>query len=344
MSPTLALSLGCPDGVGPEVALSAAARARDLGVLLVGDEAVVRAAAARLGSAPRVELAVVRSLAAARRLRPGEVGVWARSARPDARGGAAQLAWIDAATDLVARGACDALVTGPVSKAAIAASGAPGAAGFRGHTEHIAARLAAGEVTMAFAAPGVGRRRGRFATALVTTHLPLARAPRAVTALGVERASERLAELCALLGCRRPTVAVAGLNPHAGEAGLLGREELRVIGPGIEAARASLARAGVGAEFVGPMGAESAYRLAREGRFQGVVAMYHDQATIACKLTGFGEMVNVTLGLPVVRTSVDHGTAYDLAWTGRATDEGMRSALALAADLVRARPGRRRRP
>lgn len=176
-------------------------------------------------------------------------------------------------------------------------------------------------------------------TSLVTTHLPLAKVPRAITAEGVARATYWTGRLLVDLrrGRRAPRLAVAALNPHAGENGLLGHEETRVIAPGIALARKRLARAGVVVELEGPVPAESAFRLAKGGRFDGVVAMYHDQATIPMKLLGFGEAVNVSLGLPIVRTSVDHGTGYDRAGKGTADPRGMEEALALAVRLVAAR-------
>jgi 4-hydroxythreonine-4-phosphate dehydrogenase len=174
-------------------------------------------------------------------------------------------------------------------------------------------------------------------TSLVTTHLPLAAVPRAITPAAVARATFWTARLCFAMGARRPKIAVCSLNPHAGEAGLLGREESRRIAPGIERAAERLARARIGADLRGPVPAESAFRLARDGAFDAVVAMYHDQATIPMKLLGFGEAVNVTLGLPIVRTSVDHGTAYDRAGRGSADPRGMREAMRLAARLARAR-------
>jgi 4-hydroxythreonine-4-phosphate dehydrogenase len=333
----LALSIGCPAGVGPEVAL-AGSRAAPAPVLLVGDVELIHATARRMRvQCPRV----VRDPGS---LRAHEVAVWGGSAalarrvspgKPNRAAGAAQLAWIDAACDLVRDGRCSALVTGPVSKEAIASSGAAGARSFRGHTEHLAARLGAREVVMAFA---LDRARRKLATALVTTHLPLAKVARAITRENVAEACFWLARLLADLGQQRATIAVAGLNPHAGESGLLGREEIDVVKPGMQRASARLHRNRIRARLIGPIGAESAFRLAAAGEYDGVVAMYHDQATIACKLMGFGEAVNVTLGLPIVRTSVDHGTAYDLAGTGRASADGMRAAIQLAAELSARRP------
>lgn len=332
----LVVSVGCPSGIGPEVSLGALAAMTETTAILVGDPASLERAAHRIGLGARLRVWDARI-----RLKKGELGVFSggfalsrpsRPGRPDAEAGAAQLAWIDAACDLVSSGYGAALVTGPASKEAIATSGARGARRFRGHTEHLAARLGVSDVTMAFAMP---RGDGWFATSLVTTHLPLARVARSLTIEGVASATLRLVELLRRLGLRSPRLAVSGVNPHAGEGGLLGHEETRVITPGLEAARRRLGHAR--SRLVGPLGAESAFRLAAGGAFDGVVAMFHDQATIACKLLGFGEAVNVTLGLPIVRTSVDHGTAYDLAGTGRASPEGMMSALRLAERLTRHR-------
>ncbi|MGK4002617.1 4-hydroxythreonine-4-phosphate dehydrogenase PdxA [Sorangium sp. So ce1036] len=336
--PVVAISVGCPSGVGPEVAVAGAASVAGVRCVLVGDEATLRRAARLVRVAAR-RLVVVDGRAAVDRLAPGEIGLWAGSTRlsrpsafgrPEAEDGAAQLAWIDEATDLVRGGVAAALVTGPASKHAIATSGAPGSADFLGHTEHLGRRLRAREVTMAFAS-------GKLVTALVTTHLPLREVPDAVSPREVARAAVWLARLLAALGREAPRVAVAALNPHAGEGGLLGDEERARIAPGIRLAARRLARSGPAAELSGPVGAETAFRLAASGALDGVVAMYHDQATIPCKLLGFGEAVNVTLGLPIVRTSVDHGTAYDRAGTGGADARGMREAIALAARLAAAR-------
>jgi 4-hydroxythreonine-4-phosphate dehydrogenase len=330
MIPTLAVSIGCPCGIGPEVSVVAAGSIHDARVILVGDTAVIlRAAEARRIDSGRF----VKIEADARvRLEAGEIGVMqpvaslstrdSRPGHPSPRAGAAQLAWIDTACDLVRAGLADALVTGPVSKSVIASSGSREATRFRGHTEHLARRLDSPEVVMAFASE-------LFTTALVTTHLPLARVPRAITADAVSSGAFWLADLLSRLAPpgTRPRIAVASLNPHAGEGGLLGREESLAIVPGIRRADARARRAGLNVALVGPVPAETAFR----------VAMYHDQATIPMKLVGFGEAVNVSLGLPILRTSVDHGTAYDIAGTGRADARGMAAAMDLAVRLARPR-------
>lgn len=331
--------MGCPAGVGPEVAVKAAAQVvgDDVAVLLVGDLDAARLAA-RLTRTARGRIVGVGDRAQLEALGPRQIGVWlpssqlgkpVRPGRPTRAAGAAQLGWIDEACDLVTGGVCDALVTAPVSKAAIASSGGHGAKRFRGHTEHLARRLGVNDVVMAFHCEAL-------TTSLVTTHLPLRSVSRALSERGVARACVALARLTATLGRTPARIAVSGVNPHAGEGGLLGDEEAKVIAPGIKRARRMLKRAKIAYELVGPMGAESAYRLAADGEYAGVVAMYHDQATIAGKLLGFGDMVNVTLGLPVVRTSVDHGTAYDRAGSGTASPKGMRAALSLATRLANA--------
>jgi 4-hydroxythreonine-4-phosphate dehydrogenase len=342
---TVALSIGCPCGVGPEVSAVAAAGARRGAdrVLIVGDLRVIRRAAESRGL-PAARFVRVSSVSEARALVRGAVPVLeptrplaradSRPGSPTPAAGAAQLAWIDTACDLAAAGDVDAMVTGPVSKDMVVRSHAPGSAGFAGHTEHLEARLGAREVVMAFWTP-------RFTTSLATTHLPLARVPRAVTPAAVARATYWLAWLLAALAQKvrargAPRVAVAALNPHAGENGLLGTDERRAIVPGIARARGRLAKDGIDAHLVGPVAAETAFRLAVAGEFDGVVAMYHDQATIPMKVTGFGDAVNVSLGLPIVRTSVDHGTGYDIAGKGVADPRGMREAIALASRLVRA--------
>jgi len=334
--PRLAVSIGCPAGVGPEVAVEAAAQSR-APIVLVGDLGALRAAARAKNVDPKRLTSIDDPRDAFERSDDGAIFVFepTRSlgaadrvpGRPTRAAGAAQLAWIDAATDLVTSGVADALVTGPVSKDVIATSGTKGARSFRGHTEHLAERLGAAEVTMAF-------WTDRLTTSLVTTHLSLADVPRSITADEVARALYWTGRFVARLGSRGK-LAVAALNPHAGEGGLLGSEERRVIEPGIKRGQKRLDRDGVGVHAEGPIPAETAFRLAAKGAYVGVVAMYHDQATIPMKLLGFGEAVNVSLGLPIVRTSVDHGTAYDRAGKGTADPRGMIEALMLAQLLAR---------
>ncbi len=322
----LALSLGCPSGIGPEVAVRAALASKHPCVL-VGSAGVVERALAVVApgsvravrtltsistwSEPASELQVFEG--------HGEISVRnAPFGAPTPEAGRAQLAWVDTALALVREGHASALVTGPVSKEAVVRGGL---ASFRGHTEYLQHALGAAEVVMAFWSP-------QLVTALVTTHMPLSRVAESITAEGVSKAAFWLAELVSRLGDSRP-VAVAALNPHAGEGGLLGHEE-STIAAGMVRAAARLGRN----PFVGPVPAETAFRKAQAGDYAGVVAMYHDQATIPMKLTGFGDAVNVSLGLPIVRTSVDHGTGYDIAGHGIADARGMLAAMDLAVRLV----------
>jgi 4-hydroxythreonine-4-phosphate dehydrogenase len=249
-----------------------------------------------------------------------------RPGRPTRRAGAAQLMWIDAAYDLARKARGRALVTGPVSKAAIARSGAKGASKFLGHTEWLCERDSAKTSIMCFASE-------KLVTSLASTHLPLSRVPELLSSARVRDATLALVELLNGLGRQKPRIAVCSLNPHAGESELLGDEERRAIVPGISAARGRLRTK---ARIEGPIGAETAYRKALAASYDGVVAMYHDQATIPLKLVAFGDAVNITMGLSIIRTSVDHGTAYDIAWRGVADASGMANAMKLAARLLEA--------
>lgn len=251
-----------------------------------------------------------------------------RAGKPGRAAGAAQLAAIEAAYRLTKKLKGSALVTGPVSKHAIATSGVSGAKRFIGHTEWLERLDGAKQSVMCF----VG---GGLSTSLVTTHVPLSRVPSLLTPAGVAEATLGLARLLVAMGHRTPRIAVASLNPHAGEGEMFGAEERRAIAPGIELARRRMRSA----RITGPLGAETAFRKARAGVYDGVVAMYHDQATIPMKLVAFGEAVNVTMGLSIVRTSVDHGTAYDIAWEGKADPRGMQSAIELGARLARGSSG-----
>jgi len=326
----LIVSVGCPCGIGPEVSVRAAAKVPR--TVLVGDWDMLREAAELVQVSSKRLLAFDGECRDARAIYVHSVGpkLLARDrkpGKPNAASGAAQLAYINEAYRLAKAAPRRALVTGPVSKAAIAHSGVAGAAHFLGHTEWLADLDRATLSVMCFAA-------GPLVTSLVTTHLPISKVPKALTPLGVSDSAVQLAELLLALGKKRPKIAICSLNPHAGESELLGQEERTAIVPGIRSAAKRLGRR---AELLGPIGAETAFRKAAAGVYQGVVAMYHDQATIPMKLVAFGDAVNVTMGLSIVRTSVDHGTAYDIAWSGVADEAGMRSALELGRRLVAGR-------
>jgi 4-hydroxythreonine-4-phosphate dehydrogenase len=244
--------------------------------------------------------------------------------RVDAAAGAASHAYVRRACDEALAGRIAAVVTAPISKAAWAEAGIH----YPGHTELLAERAGVRDFAMMLA-------NDALRVVLVSIHVPLADAVRAVTAEAEARAI-RLADAAARAdGVAAPRVAVAGLNPHAGEAGGIGHEDRDVIAPAIARARAA------GIDATGPWPGDTVFMRARAGAFDIVVAQYHDQGLIPIKYLGLDDGVNITLGLPFVRTSPDHGTAFEIAWTGHASPASLRAAVRRAAALVR---GRRRAP
>lgn len=245
----------------------------------------------------------------------------ARAGQPTPETGRAQVSFLETAVAAAKAGEIDALCTAPISKSAAQAAGFR----FAGHTEFLAERFGVSRVVMMLAGP-------RLRVALVTTHLALGDVPRALTQEGISETIRLTSEsLRRDFGIDLPRIAVAALNPHAGEQGAFGREEIEVITPGIAEA------AGCGALVTGPHVPDTVFRQAGSGAFDAVVCMYHDQGLIPLKLLDFEGAVNLTLGLPIVRTSPDHGVAYDIAGTGRASATSMRRALELAVDLTRRR-------
>lgn len=244
-----------------------------------------------------------------------------RPGRVQAEAGRAAYAWLREAVDLLKRGEADALVTGPVSKEAIVRAGIP----WRGHTEFLAESFRR-RTTMMFVT-------GRFRVSLVTTHWPIRAVPARLTQAEVLRVLRATAKtLTSQFGIRRPRIGLAALNPHAGEGGLFGEEERRVL---IPAARTFRVEMKTGARVEGPLASDSLLEAAARGAYDAVVALYHDQALIPLKLIGWDRAVNLTLGLPFIRTSPVHGTAFDVAGKGKARASSMRAALDLAIELTR---------
>lgn len=324
----LAITMGDPAGVGPEVVLKAITTPPLVGTIepiLIGDLGVWRDTAQRLGcpirfdtdgsAAPSGALPVVVTSALAERQRmPGQPRAGARAAC-----GAAAYAAIVEAVRLVGAGLAAAVVTAPISKANLTAAGYA----FPGHTELLA--HLAGDVPVRMMMAG-----GRLRVVLVTTHVALADVPRRLTRDGVLQTIVLTARaLRQWFGIAVPRIAVAGLNPHAGEHGLFGDEEIRVIAPAVRAAR----RRGIA--VAGPAAADGLFPQAARGGWDALVCMYHDQGLAPFKLLHFADGVNVTLGLPFVRTSPDHGTAFDIAGSGTADPGSMIAALSLAAELSR---------
>jgi 4-hydroxythreonine-4-phosphate dehydrogenase len=255
---------------------------------------------------------------AASKLDPAAYGF----ARPSLESDRAQLSYIERAMNDLLAGRGDAIVTAPISKASIARAGAP----WPGHTE-----MLAGLVPGTRGAPVMMLVGERLKVVPLTVHVPLRAVSERLSVELVLHALEVMhAAMSKYFGLHKARIAVAGLNPHAGEGGLFGDEEARIIAPAIERARS------LGILALGPFPGDTVFRRAVEGEFDAVLGMYHDQALIPIKVLDFDRAVNVTLGLPILRTSVDHGTAYDLAGKGVASAGSMIAALELAASMVRA--------
>jgi 4-hydroxythreonine-4-phosphate dehydrogenase len=315
----LVITPGEPAGIGPDLVITLAQRPRSSRWVVVADADLVEARARALGLPLRIDTRVDDATRAAGALTVQHVPleVPAHAGTLTVANATYVLRTLEIATDGCLAGRFRALVTGPVQKSVINDAGIP----FSGHTEFLCERAGVEDVLMLLVA-------GDLRVALATTHLPLRAVADAITRPLLER---RLGLL--LSGLRErfriaaPRVLVAGLNPHAGEGGHLGREEIEVIAPVCDALRAS------GEAIRGPLPADTLFTREQLRDADAVFAMYHDQGLPVLKHAGFGEAVNVTLGLPFVRTSVDHGTALDLAGTGRAKPGSLAAAVALAESL-----------
>ncbi len=333
--PILALSRGDPAGIGPDVILKSAAsfsrRADAPAHAVIGDLAVMRETAEKLKSSPRLE-----PWQPGQPLEPGTLGVLAlselapqsrRPGHPTVKGGDASFRYVEAAARLALEGEVDAMVTAPISKQWWDRAGHD----YPGHSEFLARIGRARSWRMMFAG-------SELRLALVTIHVALAKVP---SLLKLKTVFDTIAILDRHLrdneGARRPRIGVLGFNPHAGEAGLFGDEEIKVIAPAIRRAQ----KRGIDAH--GPLAPDTAFiRPGGRFNFDAAVAMYHDQGLIALKTLEFDRAVNVTIGLPFIRTSPDHGTAYDIAGRGVADPSSMIAALRLAKQLLGTRPGRPR--
>jgi 4-hydroxythreonine-4-phosphate dehydrogenase len=314
----IAITAGEPAGIGPDLCAILAQRPFDSPVVFVGDRDVI-AARARSRNLPFTLPAYEPGAAAPASVLHLPIAVAVDAGRPDPANGRHVLSLLDRALDGCRRGEFAAMVTAPVQKSTINEAGIP----FTGHTEYLAERTGTPRVVMMLAGGGLR-------VALATTHLPLAAVPAAITREGLVatlRIIDR--ELRERFGIRRPRILVAGLNPHAGESGHMGREEIEVISPALQ----DLRREGLALE--GPLPADTLFTARLLAGADAVLAMYHDQGLPVLKHAAFGRAVNVTLGLPVIRTSVDHGTALDLAGTGDVDAGSLEEAVALAIDLAR---------
>lgn len=324
---TLGITLGDITGIGPEVALKAVARAveddMETVYVLVGDGAVVGYFAGLLGIEAELPRWAERTEVASR--------IYLRTEGPELAGNLtvghpeaakAAVAWLRAGVSLCLAGEFQGLVTAPVNKEAIIRSGVP----FVGQTEFLAERAGCSRYAMMLLGTDPAGRWLRVA--LASTHLPLKSVADVLTIPGLVQTIELTAEATRRLGLPRSRIAVCGLNPHAGEGGMLGREEIEVIRPATEIARAR------GWDVHGPFAADTLFHQVYRGDYDAVVAMYHDQGLVPLKMVAFDTGVNWTMGLPFVRTSPDHGTAYDIAGQGRADETSMLSAIRLARQLA----------
>ncbi len=322
--PVIGVTMGDPVGIGPEILIKAFEEGGLYELcrpLVLGDLGWLKASSSALGS--RLAFNPVTAPGEGRYTR-GTMDVLTVSrlaterigwGRPTPETGRAMVAYIERAADLALEGTLAGMVTCPINKKALAGTGVA----FPGHTELLAQRTGARRVVMMLAGP-------RLRVSLVTIHMALSRVPQVLSEENIlETIHITVSALRDRFGLAVPRVAVAGLNPHAGEEGLFGDEEPRLIQPAVEAARRD------GMDVTGPFPPDTVFYHAAAGRYDAVVCMYHDQGLIPFKLLHFEEGVNTTLGLPIIRTSVDHGTAYDIAGTGRADPKSLQAAIRMAA-------------
>lgn len=322
----IAITMGDAAGIGPEIIARFFADGGTPNAFVIGDSGAMRRAIAQLGlqlsileiNAPEAmvpgqngAIPVLRASHLPADLRQGEVSAEAGGAAYDA---------IISAIDLAMSGRVAAMVTAPIHKEALAAAGV----NFPGHTEILAHRTGTKDFGMMLA-------NDVLRVVLVSIHVSLAEAIRKVTPESVRRTIRLANEGTRAFGIDRPRIAVAGLNPHAGEGGLFGSEDQTIIAPAVAAMRAE------GFEVSGPFAPDTVFMRARTGDFDVVVAQYHDQGLIPIKYMGLDEGVNITVGLPIIRTSVDHGTAFDIAGKGIASSRSLSAAFAAAQQLVAAR-------
>ncbi len=325
--PKIIICSGEPAGIGMDIVIKAAQQGFDADLAIVGDPNLLRERAELLGmtldineyeptdksnpgqSGGRLGQVSVIPLDVSTSVTPGKL---------DSKNSRYVIQCIDTAVDLCLSGEFDAMVTAPVHKGIINDAGIP----FLGHTEWIAKRTGADQPVMMLA-------NGTTRVCLVTTHLPLKAVPEQITVSRIKSVLKVMASsLTHLYRIPAPRIGVCGLNPHAGEGGHLGTEEIEIIQPAI------LEMQQQGLNLIGPLPADTAFTQAQLNQLDGVLAMYHDQGLPVIKHSGFGEVVNVTLGLPIIRTSVDHGTALDIAGSGLATESSLVAAINLAIEFA----------
>ena len=322
----LAITAGEPAGIGPDLCMMLAQHPSPCERVIIADPQLLRDRAQQLGLPVELlpfdpDALPVAQAAGQLHVLPVTLGTACTPGQLDAGNSAYVLKTLRLAGEGALSGLFDAIVTAPVHKGIINEAGVP----FSGHTEFFAEQTATDQVVMMLACPGL-------CVALATTHLPLRQVADAITGPLIERVVRILhSDLVNKFGLSAPRILVCGLNPHAGEDGHLGREELDIIIPALERLRNE------GIELVGPLPADTLFTPKHLDQADAVLAMYHDQGLPVLKHKGFGNAVNITLGMPIIRTSVDHGTALDLAGTGQANPGSLQVALDTAIQMINAR-------
>ena len=326
----LAITLGDPAGIGPEVIIKALGHAdvyEQCRPLVLGDQRILARAMGWI-TGPGLAFDVVTAPSQGQ-YRAGLITLLdlqnadpaaIQPGRVSAAAGRAAVEYVLRACDMTMAGETDAVVTAPLNKEAMNLAGYH----YAGHTELLADRTGAEKVSMLLTGP-------KLRVVHVSTHVALSEAIRRVTSQRVEEVIDLAQRSCQALGIAHPRIAVAGLNPHASEGGLFGDQEAKEIQPAIERARAR------GLQVTDPQPPDTVFLRAVKGDYDIVVAMYHDQGHIPMKLLAFDSGVNVSMGLPIIRTSVDHGTAFDIAGTGKAREESMLEAIKVAVQMAQAR-------
>ncbi len=330
--PLIGITMGDPAGVGPEIIVKALADStiyESCRPVVLGDKEVLFSTIKRAREEISLDVIPIPSMAnpypgkidliALSRLKKGDI----LPGSPTVEGGRAMVEYVIRAVELSQRGELAAMVTCPISKALMHQAGYF----YEGHTQLISQLTDTPDSVMMLAG-------ARLRVALVTIHCAFKRVPALLDTERIYKAITVTARaLQGDLGIERPRLAVAGLNPHAGELGLFGMEDERIIRPAVDRARDQ------GYDVAGPLPSDTLFYQAANGRFDAVVAMYHDQGLIPLKLLHFSDAVNITLGLPIIRTSVDHGTAYDIAGTGKVDPSSLKAAIGMAVTMVRNRSG-----
>ena len=313
--PKIAITMGDPTGIGPEIVIKAISDPDVLHIckpVILGDERILMDAIKTLEAGSLNPEVKIKNLS---NFDPSKI----EYGKPDRACGEAMVAYIKGAVSMICDNEVEAVVTAPINKEAINRSGLD----FIGHTEFLAEFTKAERFCMMLASD-------KLRVSLVTTHAPLKDVPGLLSREKiVEKTMLTYKAMVDLFGISSPRIGVASLNPHGGEKGIFGEEEETIIRPAVEEAKR------LGANVEGPLPSDTLFCKAREGAYDAVVAMYHDQGLIPLKLLSFGESVNVTLGLPVIRTSVDHGTAYDIAGKGIADPMSLMNAVKMAVEMVK---------